>query len=230
MKGKSVLFISEDKNLISDLKSRFGQDEINITGSRGQPAAAGTISPARFELIIIDSPPADADGIQICRQVRSASGAPILFLVGGDGPARIRGLEAGADECMSKPVDIQELVANIRAMLRRPERPGGLPGDNKGPIVINNLVIDKDNFQARLDKQTLELTSKEFKLLLILAENRGRIVSRQTLLDQVWGDDTLETDRTIDVHICRLRKKIEPGSAWPTRLVSVRGFGYKLAK
>ena len=225
---KTILILSANSKLVSEFRNFLLKEDIEVTCIRDIASAMKKIPEANFTLIILDSPDLTGEGVRLCREIHKMTTVPILLLVNGDESERIKGLDAGADKCLSRPIDVPELIANVHAVFRRTGKSVITHVREQKPIAINNLLIDEDNHLVKLDKKTIELTAKEFGLLLILAQNKGRILSRQNLIKQVWGDEPLESHRTIDVHICRLRKKIEPDTVRPTRLVSIRGFGYKL--
>lgn len=230
MLQKTILILTENRRLGSELKNLLIKGDIEVTWIRGMASAMKMNLENNFALIIVDIRDSLVDGLHLCQEIHGSCPTPILLLVNGGENFRIKGLDAGADKCMSKPVDVLELIANVRVIFRRTEPPDIRYQNEVKPIAINNLIIDPDKHVVTLDKKMIELTAKEFSLLHILAKNKGRILSRQTLIQQVWGDEPLESQRTIDVHICRLRKKIERNTIRPTRLISVRGFGYKLEK
>ena len=165
----------------------------------------------------------DSDGIEICRGVRSSSDlahVPVIFLTArGSESDRILGLELGANDYMVKPFSMRELIARLRNQLRAPATPARrLRGDG--------LELDRDSCRVRLHGKPLTLTATEFRLLEFLMSRPGVVFSREQLLDYVWGMDRAVTDRTVDVHILRLRQKVEADPTSPALIRSVRGFGY----
>jgi len=175
-------------------------------------------------LILLDLMLPGTDGLEVCRHIRRSEGfsdIPIIMLTAkGDESDKIVGLELGADDYVTKPFSVKELVARIHAVLRRP---GG--GDAARRIVIGPLVIDLDKFEVIAEGVKVDLTATEFKILQLLASRRGRVFSRDQILDFLWGQEKAVIDRTIDVHIRNLREKLgEAGSL----IKNIRGVGYKL--
>lgn len=167
-------------------------------------------------------------GSRLHRLLHQRFGSPVLALVSDKHEEQIKALDAGADDCIAKPVDKIELLAHIHALLRRTQtKPAELPVEDQS-YVVNDLYIDPRYHQVRLGENEINLTLTEFYLMLVLARKMGHVVSRQELFEQIWGHGELDSDRTIRVHMCRLRKKIEPDPHHPKRLLVVRGIGYKL--
>jgi two-component system OmpR family response regulator len=154
---------------------------------------------------------------------------PILMLTAKTEEVdKVVGLEVGADDYLTKPFSMRELIARVRAMMRRADMVSPLPSDNAAYIKVNDLKIDAARRQASLDNRSLDLTPKEFDLLAFLASNRGLVFNREQLLEKVWGYDYAGDTRTVDVHIRWLRKKIEADPGKPKRLLTIRSVGYKL--
>jgi two-component system phosphate regulon response regulator OmpR len=167
----------------------------------------------------------DMDGLEVCRRVRTGSDTPVLMLTArGDAIDRIIGLELGADDYLPKPFEPRELLARLRAVLRRRIRA------RESPLRFGRLEIDAPARAVRLDGEPCELTSHQFNLLLALAENAGRVLSRDALMDLVKGEALESFDRSIDVHMSRIRAAIEDDPKKPKRVITVRGAGYVFAK
>jgi two-component system OmpR family response regulator len=168
-------------------------------------------------------------GFEVCRILRQEMTVPIIMLTAKTEEVdKIVGLEIGADDYMTKPFSMRELLARLSAMLRRVDMGRAQPPSEE-PLKIGELEIDAARHQAFFQGKTLELTPKEFELLAFLARNKGFVFSREQLLDKVWGYDYAGETRTVDVHIRWLRQKIETDPAHPRLLLTVRGAGYKLA-
>ncbi|MBI2836516.1 MAG: response regulator transcription factor [Chloroflexi bacterium] len=166
---------------------------------------------------------------RLCRRLCEEASAPVFVLTAGGEKERVQAFRSGADDCMTMPVNKTEFIARVRALLRRPSpREEAGNGDSDEPFVLNDLFIDTEHHRVKLADSDLDLTLREFELLLFLAKNKGFVFGRKELLRQVWGSAAVKSARTVDTHICRLRKKLEVHSGWADRLVSVRGFGYKL--
>jgi len=184
------------------------------------------------DVVILDLMLPDIDGLEICRQIRARSDSPILMLTArGDPVDRVVGLEMGADDYLPKPFEPRELLARLRAILRR-AGPGSAPGTLSTPDVLRygRLEIDRGARQARIDGETCALTGYQFALLLTLAEHAGRVMSRDALMDAVKGESIEAFDRSIDVHISRIRAAIEDDPRKPRRVITMRGTGYVFAK
>jgi DNA-binding response OmpR family regulator len=176
------------------------------------------------DLILLDLMLPGTDGLEVCRHIRRSedlASIPIIMLTArGDESDKVVGLELGADDYVTKPFSVKELIARIHAVLRRPA--GSEPGRR---IVVGPLVIDLDKFEVLVGGAKTELTATEFKILQLLASRRGRVFTRDQILDFLWGQDKAVIDRTVDVHIRNLREKLGPAGAL---IKNVRGVGYKL--
>ena len=220
---KTVALIEDDTDLFSLLKYNLEKEGFRFTGSQTGKDALELCRRERPDVIILDIMLPDSDGIEICRGIRSSPDlvhVPVIFLTArGSESDRILGLELGANDYMVKPFSVRELIARLRNQLRAPATPARrLRGDG--------LELDRDSCRVRLHGKPLTLTATEFRLLEFLMSRPGVVFSREQLLDYVWGMDRAVTDRTVDVHILRLRQKVEADPASPALIRSVRGFGY----
>ena len=220
---KTVALIEDDADLFSLLKYNIEKEGFRFIGSQTGKDALELCRRERPDVIILDIMLPDSDGIEICRGVRSSSDVahvPVIFLTArGSESDRILGLELGANDYMVKPFSMRELIARLRNQLRAPATPARrLRGDG--------LELDRDSCRVRLHGKPLTLTATEFRLLEFLMSRPGVVFSREQLLDYVWGMDRAVTDRTVDVHILRLRQKVEADPTSPALIRSVRGFGY----
>ena len=181
-----------------------------------------------YDVLILDLQLPGIDGLRVCSQLRRdkrTSALPIVMLTArGDEADRVVGLEVGADDYVVKPFSPKELVARVRALLRRAERRGD---EDEAPLVLGAVEIDRARHVARVAGAPVHLTAKEFALLVALVEANGRVLSRQALLESVWGYSYAEGTRTVDVHVRRLREKL-PGLA--DRLITVKSLGYRIAR
>ena len=206
--------------------------EISTTGNGNDALEIMRTDPP--DLMILDIMLPGMDGFEICRQVRTKSNIPILMLTARDSEIdRVVGLEVGADDYMVKPFSMRELVARVKAMLRRGKflqeefQPSDHhPVEESRVLNFGDLSIDLDRREIVKLGKTLEVRPKEFELFLFMAQNRGKALSRDRILQEVWGWNYIGESRTVDVHIRWLRQKIEVDPANPTRLVTVRGSGY----
>ena len=228
MNPATILLIEDDQAIAEPLI--FGLQNENL---RVLHAATGTqgLALAREEkpdLVLLDVMLPDIDGFAICKTLRAESTAPILMLtVRGQEMDRVMGLELGADYYIVKPFSFRELVARIRSTLRRRELDRGETVTPNDRVTVGDLVLDRTARQIWRRDQLLELSPREFDLLVALIDHIGQALSRQDLLDLVWGADWVGSPRTLDVHIRWLREKIEDDSAVPRYIETVRGFGYR---
>jgi len=164
-------------------------------------------------------------GEDVCREIRRGSDVPIIMLTARTTDVdKVVGLEIGADDYVTKPFNLRELMARIKAVLRRSSRDDGHPGE---VLEGGGIRLDPGRFEVSARGKPVHLTRKEFEVLELLMENAGRVLPRETLIDQVWGSDYFGDTRTLDVHIKRLRAKCEPDPHKPTHLLTIRGLGYK---
>lgn len=222
-----ILMIEDDETLSSmtvDYLSGFGMAvtvAATVAEGRRQMSAQG------FDALLLDVMLPDGDGFELCREVRARSDIPILMLTArGEDTDRIVGLELGADDYLPKPFNPRELTARLRAILRR--RSGARSPD--GRMTFGTLIIDRDARTLSVDGQERALTGYQFDLLLALAENAGRVLSRETLMDKIRGEELDTFDRSIDVHVSRIRAAIEDDPKHPRRIITIRGSGYLFAR
>jgi len=221
-----ILLIEDDSRLAEMVKNYLGGAGFQVTVA--PKGAAGIALEAReaFDAVILDLMLPDMDGLDICRRIRSRSTTPILMLTArGEPMDRVVGLEMGADDYLAKPFEPRELLARLKAILRRTK--GGAAAE---VLRFGRLEIDVGARQARLDGQEVSLTSHQFALLLALAKHPGRVMSRDALMDMVKNEPLEAFDRSIDVHISRIRAAIEDDASKPRRVITVRGAGYVFAK
>ncbi len=223
-----ILLVEDDVRLADMLSEYLGQAGFRMTIAARGAAALEKLSNAEFDAIVLDLMLPDMDGLDVCRQVRARSDTPILMLTGRGEPIdRIVGLELGADDYLPKPFEPRELLARLRAILRRRVN-GKEPAERA--LHFGRLEIDTAARAVRLDGLECELTGYQFDLLVALAERAGRILSREVLMDLVKGEHLEAFDRSIDVHMSRIRAAIEDDPKKPRRVITVRGAGYVFAK
>lgn len=229
--AETILLVDDDTMLCETLALNLRSSGYDVL-TAGDGMAALEIAYARKpDLIILDLMLPELDGLTVCRSLRQTSGVPILMLTARTGELdKIVGLESGADDYLTKPFSVGELLARIRALLRRatPRQPVeelrvGDPATGLGEVLTLNLVSRR----AALGDQELLLSPKEFSLLAELIRHRGALLSRDLLLNRVWGYDYMGDSRTVDVHVRWLREKIEADPSNPRRIVTVRGIGYR---
>jgi two-component system OmpR family response regulator len=221
-----ILIVEDDRNLLSTLKYNLQKEGYTTITAVDGAEALDVARREKPDLILLDVMLPKLSGFELCRILRQEMTVPILMLTAKDEEVdKIVGLEIGADDYMTKPFSMRELLARIRAMLRRADMAVQTSVES---LTIGDLEIDEARHQAFLKGKPLELTPKEFELLLFLARNKGLVFNREQLLDKVWGYDYAGETRTVDVHIRWLRQKIETDPAHPRLLLTVRGAGYKL--
>ncbi len=219
-----ILIVDDDKNITELIRLYFEKEGFQtITAHNGKVA----LEKFNFEnpsLVVLDIMMPEMDGWQVCKEIRRTSNAPIIMLTAkGDTFDKVLGLELGADDYMVKPFDTKELVARVKAVLRRFENKCE---DKQKIISYTNISINLSNYELKLGDKILEIPPKELELLYFLASNPNRVFTREQLLEEVWGFDYFGDSRTVDVHIKRLREKIE-GIEGNWQLKTVWGVGYK---
>jgi DNA-binding response OmpR family regulator len=225
--AERILVVEDDARLAEMLSEYLGGAGFRVTIASRGAAAMERLAKTGYDAVVLDLMLPDMDGLDVCRQLRVKCDTPILMLTArGDATDRIVGLEIGADDYLPKPFQPRELLARLRAILRR--RGTGMSVER--PLLFGRLEIDRAARAPRLDGSPCVITSYQFALLLALAENAGRVLSRETLLDLVKGEQLEAFDRSIDVHISRIRAAIEDDPKNPRRIITVRGAGYVFAK
>ncbi len=218
---RGTIVVVDDEPNIADLVGMYLERE----GFRVLQAATGNAGLQAFadhrpRLVVLDVGLPDLDGLEVCKRIRQTSQVPIIFLTARDGEIdRVLGLELGADDYLTKPFSPAELVARVKAVLRRSD--GAPPPE---VVQAGRVTIDAGRREVRVDDAVVELTTKEFDLLRFLAERAGLAMSRKQILDGVWGYDWYGDPRTVDVHIAQVRKKVGDG----VEIRTVRGIGYRL--
>ncbi|MEQ1505277.1 MAG: response regulator transcription factor [Myxococcota bacterium] len=220
-----VLLVDDDTRLaamvVSYLRGHGFEVHTRADGASGMAAARG----GAYDAVLLDVMLPDADGFELCRQLRATSDVPIVMLTArGEDTDRIVGLELGADDYLPKPFNPRELAARLKAVLRRSRPSAGID-----VLRFGRLEIDRGGRVARVDGRAVELTSHQFSLLCVLAERPGRVLSRAQLMQLVRGEDLEAFDRSIDVHVSRIRAVIEDDPRHPKRILTMRGAGYLFA-
>jgi DNA-binding response OmpR family regulator len=218
-----TILLVEDEHAIGSLVSAYLQrDGFQVVWLRTGEEALAELDRHDLRLIVLDIGLPGIDGFEVCRRVRARSDVPILMLTARDEEAdRVVGLEIGADDYVPKPFSPRELVARVKAILRRSERQ-----DRPALLELGPVQVDREAREARVDGRELELTAKEFDLLAMLIENVGIVLSRERLLEEVWGMAYPGGTRTVDVHVAQLRRKLGA----PELIRTVRGAGYKAVR
>jgi two-component system phosphate regulon response regulator OmpR len=224
--AERILLIEDDPRLAAMVSDYLGEAGFRVTHAANGKSGLALHGRDAFDALVLDLMLPDIDGLEVCRQIRAQADTPILMLTArGDAMDRVVGLEMGADDYLPKPFEPRELLARLRAILRR--RGGGAKRD---VLRFGALEIDRGAREVRLEGAACVLTSYQFALLVALAEHAGRVMSREALMDLVKGEALEAFDRSIDVHISRIRAAIEADPKKPRRVVTVRGAGYVFAK
>jgi len=220
-----ILIVDDERLLVKGLKRSLEQEKFEVTAAYDGRQAWDLIKEYKFELIILDIMLPEIDGLELCKMIRQSLKTPIIMLTAkGEDVDKIVGLELGADDYLSKPFNTRELLARIKAVLRRVP-----PVDKEGiseSIVVGSMVIDPVKRRVAVNGNEINLTAKEFDLLILLARHPGRVYTRDNLLDLVWGSRYYSDLRTVDVHIRRLREKIEENPKEPEFILTKWGIGY----
>jgi DNA-binding response OmpR family regulator len=221
-----VLMIEDDSSLSAMVAEYLRPAGIEVTARPAAAEGLALLARCEFDAVILDLMLPDLDGLEVCRRLRAESDVPILMLTArGDDADRIVGLELGADDYLPKPFNPRELLARLRAILRRRG-----PGRSTPSQRFGRLTIDRDARRVRVDGEERPLTSYQFDLLSALATHAGRVMSREALMDRLRGAAPEAFDRSIDVHVSRIRAAIEDDPRHPRRLLTVRGAGYVFAR
>jgi two-component system phosphate regulon response regulator OmpR len=223
--AQRVLIIDDDTRLTSMLAEYLSAAGFAVEAHPNARMGLAALHRQKSDLLILDLMLPDADGFDVCRQVRASSDIPILMLTArGEETDRVVGLEIGADDYLSKPFSSRELLARLRALLRR------RGGSASSVLRFGHLEIDPGSRLVKIDGRDAPLTSYQLDLLVALAERPGRVLSREQLMDLVKGEELEAFDRSIDVHISRIRAAIETDPKHPRRIITVRGTGYVFAR
>lgn len=222
--GKKILVVDDEAPILDAVSYALRKDGYKVVIAMNAEACLRAFRDEKPDLVVLDVMLPSASGFEVCQKIRAANNTPIILLTAKvEERDRVHGLDLGADDYVTKPFSVRELVARIKAILRRSET----TTTTQEKIEVGDLLIDESRHEAVLAGKTLELSPKEFALLSFLARNSGLVFSRQTLLDRVWGQEAFVDERTIDVHVSWLRSKIESTASQPSRLITVRGVGYK---
>ena len=228
MNKQKILIADDEVDILNLIEKALNLDGFeNITKAKNGLDAVDACRSLNPDAVILDVMLPDIDGYEVCKQIRQFSLCPILFLSSkNDEVDKILGLAAGGDDYVTKPFSPKEIVYRVRAQLRRMDYMQKPLQNNI--LRIGALTIDADGYRAVKNGKEIELTAREFGILLCLAENKGRVISRERLYETVWGEDGIGYDNTIMVHIRHIRKKIENNPASPEYIIAVKGLGYKM--
>ena len=221
-----ILIVDDEKVIVKAMKFNFERDGYTVEVAYDGEEALRLARDKTVGIIILDLMLPKIDGLTVCQKVREFSNVPIIMVTAKtEDMDKIMGLEYGADDYVTKPFNILELKARVKAILRR-VTPVAAPGRGDARMSVGTVELDYNRRTVTIDGRTVDLTSKEFDLMDLLVSNAGKVYSRENLLDLVWGYDYPGDIRTVDVHVRRLREKIEPNSAEPIYLLTKWGAGY----
>ena len=226
-----LLVVDDEASIVTLLTYNLEKEGYVVDSADDGHTALELAMEHNYDLIVLDLMLPGMDGLEVCRHLRERQvNAPILMLTAKDEEFdKVLGLELGADDYMTKPFSPRELVARVRAIIRRVEQAGaaGVETD-QGKETLGNIDIYPDHYEAYVNGNQLELTPKEFELLLYLIHHRGRVLTRDQLLNAVWNYEFVGDTRIVDVHISHLREKLEPETKKPSYIKTIRGIGYKM--
>jgi two-component system, OmpR family, response regulator RegX3 len=222
-----ILIVEDEPGLAESVRYALETEGFEVTVADTGLAGLDIARRSGPDLVLLDLMLPEMSGLDVCRQIRSSSDVPIIMLTAKDSEAdKVSGLELGADDYMTKPFSMRELIARVRAQLRRAAKTGVLAESNE-VLRGGSIELDIDAHVTRVGGDEVELRPKEFELLESLMRRKNRLAARHTLIDEVWGPSYFGDTKTLDVHIKRLREKLEADSSRPKHIVTVRGLGYK---
>ena len=224
----SVLVVEDEESFVEALAAGLKREGFRVRVARDGAEALDLFDVVQPDLVLLDVMLPKVSGIDVCRELRSRSKVPIIMVTAkGSEIDTVVGLEVGADDYVTKPYRLRELVARMRAVLRRSPADDAALVRSEEAVEVGDVIVDPARHEVRVRGEEVRLPLKEFELLVLLMENAGRVLPRDTLISRVWGADYVGDTKTLDVHVKRLRAKVEEDPAHPTRIVTIRGLGYK---
>jgi len=222
----TILVVEDEESFVEALTVGLKREGFRVRIARDGVEALELFDLVRPDLVLLDVMLPRISGVDVCREIRTRSRVPIIMVTAKTSEIdTVVGLEVGADDYVSKPYRLRELVARMRAALRR--APGPDNADSQGVLEVGDVRLDAERHEVFVRGQPVGLPLKEFELLEILLDNAGRVLTRDLLIDRVWGADYVGDTKTLDVHVKRLRAKVETDPSKPRRIVTIRGLGYK---
>jgi two-component system response regulator RegX3 len=225
----TVLVVEDEDSFVEALVVGLKREGFRVQVARDGAEALDVFDAVKPDLVLLDVMLPKVSGIDVCRELRRRSQVPIIMVTAKGGEIdTVVGLEVGADDYVTKPYRLRELVARMRAVLRRRAAESSTTALADGEALsVGDVALDPERHEVVIRGAVVQLPLKEFELLEILLANAGRVLPRETLIDRVWGTDYVGDTKTLDVHVKRLRAKVEPDPSAPTRIVTIRGLGYK---
>ena len=224
-----VLVVEDEKSFVEALKVGLDREGFDVKVAEDGLMALELFRTFKPDLILLDVMLPKISGLDVCKEIRTESKVPIIMVTAkGEEIDTVVGLEVGADDYVTKPYRLREVVARMRSLLRRSNWSDETEAISEGRVItVSDIQIDSDKYEVKVRNEIVDFPLKEFELLLLLLENAGRVLTRDVLIDRVWGFDYVGDTKTLDVHIKRLRSKVEKDPSKPMSIVTVRGVGYK---
>jgi two-component system response regulator RegX3 len=223
----TILVVEDEDSFVEALTIGLKREGFRVQVAHDGAEALDVFDAVRPDLVLLDVMLPKISGIDVCRELRRRSSVPIIMVTAkGSEIDTVVGLEVGADDYVTKPYRLRELVARMRAVLRRRAVDTG-PDLNGEALAVGDVTLDPERHEVMIRGESVSMPLKEFELLELLLANAGRVLTRETLIDRVWGSDYVGDTKTLDVHVKRLRAKVEPDPSAPSRIVTIRGLGYK---
>ena len=227
MGEQTILVVEDEESFVEALTVGLKREGFRVRVARDGVEALELFDLVQPDLVLLDVMLPRISGIDVCREIRTRSQVPIIMVTAKSSEIdTVVGLEVGADDYVSKPYRLRELVARMRAALRRAPRPGE-PLASGATLEVGDVRLDPERHEVFVRGQPVTMPLKEFELLSFLLDNAGRVLTREVLIDRIWGADYVGDTKTLDVHIKRLRAKVEVDPSKPNRIVTIRGLGYK---
>ncbi|HVM05401.1 MAG TPA: response regulator transcription factor [Acidimicrobiales bacterium] len=227
----TVLVVEDEDSFVEALVVGLKREGFLVHVARDGITALALFDAVRPDLVLLDVMLPSLSGVDVCREIRQRSRTPIIMVTAkGSEIDTVVGLEVGADDYVTKPYRLRELVARMRAVLRRAPRDDESAGSSGAVLEVGDVRLDPERHEVTVRGDLVALPLKEFDLLEVLLDNAGRVLTRDTLIDRVWGTDYVGDTKTLDVHIKRLRSKLEVDPSNPERIVTIRGLGYRYEK
>ena len=223
-----MLVVEDEESFVEALTVGLKREGFRVQVARDGAQALDLFAAVAPDLVLLDVMLPKVSGIDVCREIRKRSKVPIIMVTAkGSEIDTVVGLEVGADDYVTKPYRLRELVARMRAVLRRAPHDAAPAAAQVDAVEVGDVRLDPERHEVVIRGEEVSLPLKEFELLSLLLDNAGRVLTRDTLIDRVWGHDYVGDTKTLDVHIKRLRTKVEDDPARPSRIVTIRGLGYK---